>query len=39
MNTNNGTKWRRFIMPEKVEQINDHLSTLNVEPLSRFYKI
>jgi len=25
MNTNNGVKWRRFIVPEKVEQINDHL--------------
>jgi len=22
---NNGVKWRRFIVPEKVEQINDHL--------------
>jgi len=25
MNTNNGVKWRRFIEPKKVEQINDHL--------------
>jgi len=25
MNTNNGVQWRRFIMPKKVEQINDHL--------------
>jgi len=25
MNTNNGVKWRRFIMPKKFEQINDHL--------------
>jgi len=25
MNTNNGVKWRRFIVPKKVEQINDHL--------------
>jgi len=25
VNTNNGVKWRRFIVPEKVEQINDHL--------------
>jgi len=25
MNTNNGVKWRRFIVPEKVEQIDDHL--------------
>jgi len=25
MNTNNGMKWRRFIVPKKVEQINDHL--------------
>jgi len=23
MNTNNGAKWRRFIVPKKVEQIND----------------
>jgi len=25
MNTNKGMKWRRFIVPKKVEQINDHL--------------
>jgi len=25
VNTNNGEKWRRFIVPKKVEQINDHL--------------
>jgi len=25
MNTNNGVKWRRFIVPKKVEQINDYL--------------
>jgi len=25
MNTNNGVKWRRFIVPTKVKQINDHL--------------
>jgi len=25
MNSNNGVKWRRFIVPEKDEQINDHL--------------
>jgi len=25
MNTNNDVKWRRCIVPEKVEQINDHL--------------
>jgi len=25
VNTNNGVKWRRFIVPNKVEQINDHL--------------
>jgi len=25
MNTNNGLKWRRFIVPKKVEQINDYL--------------
>jgi len=25
MNTNNGVKWRRFIVPKKVEQINDKL--------------
>jgi len=23
MNTNNDVKWRRFIVPKKVEQIND----------------
>jgi len=25
MNTNKDLKWRRFIVPKKVEQINDHL--------------
>jgi len=25
MNTNNDVKWRRFIVPKKVEQINEHL--------------
>jgi len=25
VNTYNGVKWRRFIIPKKVEQINDHL--------------
>jgi len=25
MNTNNGVKWRRFIVPKKVEQIIDPL--------------
>jgi len=25
MNTNNGVKWRRFIVPKKVEQINEYL--------------
>jgi len=25
MNTNNGVKWRRFIVPKKVEQINDYV--------------
>jgi len=25
MNTNNGLNWRRFIVPKKVEQINDYL--------------
>jgi len=25
MNTNNGVKCMRFIVPKKVEQINDHL--------------
>jgi len=24
-NTNNGVKWRRFTVPKKGEQINDHL--------------
>jgi len=25
VNTNNCVKWKKFIMPKKVEQINDHL--------------
>jgi len=25
VNTNNGVKWRGFIVPNKVEQIKDHL--------------
>jgi len=25
MNTSNGVKWRIFIVPKRVEQINDHL--------------
>jgi len=25
MNTNNGVNWRRFIVPKKVEQVNDYL--------------
>jgi len=25
VNTNNGVKLKRFIVPKKVEQINDHL--------------
>jgi len=25
MNTNNGVKWRRFIVLKKLEQIDDHL--------------
>jgi len=25
MNTNEEVEWRRFIVPKKVEQINDHL--------------
>jgi len=25
MNTDKGVKWRRFIVPKKVEKINDHL--------------
>jgi len=25
MNTNNDVKWRRFMVPKKVEHINDHL--------------
>jgi len=25
VNTNNGVKWTRFIVPKKVEQINDYL--------------
>jgi len=27
VNTNNDVKWRRFIVPKKVEQINDHINT------------
>jgi len=30
MNTNNGVKWRRFIVPKKVEKVNEkHAKTLN----------
>jgi len=25
VNENNGVKWRRFILPKSVEQLNDHL--------------
>jgi len=25
VNANNGVKWRRFIVPKRVERINDHL--------------
>jgi len=25
VNTNNSVKWRRFVKPKKVEQINDYL--------------
>jgi len=25
MNTNREVEWRRFIVPKKVEQVNDHL--------------
>jgi len=28
VNTNNGVKWKRFIVPKKVEKINDHLFQL-----------
>jgi len=31
MNTNNGVKWRRFIVPKKVEQINDHIDTSQIK--------
>jgi len=33
MNTNKEVEWRRFIVPKKVEQINDHLfiDTLQVK--------
>jgi len=27
VNTNNGVKWRRFVVPKKFDQINDHLLT------------
>jgi len=29
MNTNKEVEWRRFIVPKKVEQINDHLLMTN----------
>jgi len=29
VNTNNGMKWRRFTVPKKVEQFNDHLFSDN----------
>jgi len=29
MNANNDVKWRRFIVPKKVEQINEHLLIIN----------
>jgi len=32
MSTNNGVKWRRFIVPKKVEQINDHLFVDTYKP-------
>jgi len=30
MNTNIGVKWRRFIVPKKVEKINGHLFIDNI---------
>jgi len=39
MNTNNDVKWRRFIVPKKVKQINDYLfidTNLFVWPLLSF---
>jgi len=42
-NTNNGVKWRRFIVPKKVEQITDHLFIDTYkwqrELLSRLYNV
>jgi len=29
MNMNNGVKWSRFIVPKKVEQINDYLFNIH----------
>jgi len=29
MNANNGVKWRRFIVPKKLEPINDYNYSLN----------
>jgi len=37
MNTNKEMEWRRFIVPKKVEQINDHLFMETVcSPEGRF---
>jgi len=43
VNTNNGVKWRRFIVPKKVEQINDHLfmdtyKSNNIKKWSKKYR-
>jgi len=37
VNKNNGVKWRRFIVPKKVEQINDYVFIDTYE--SNFKKI
>jgi len=31
VNINNGVKWRRFIVPKKVEQINDTYKSINIK--------
>jgi len=45
VNTNNGVKWRRFKVPKKVEQINDHLDNyksnkikLGVNDMTVYYR-
>jgi len=39
MNTNKEEEWRRFIVPKKVEQINNHLSTGQCKVYNKQYKV